>query len=462
MADDKNTLQQFGASFQTKVLRTLLLDSRLLDSLNDIIDKKFFDSDASKWIIEEIQNYYTLYHKTPTMDVFKVATAKIDSEPFKKTVIEQLRLSYQDPTDDDYDYIKEQFREFCINQNWKNVIYKSVDLLKDGHYDKIKDMADSAMKVGVETDLGMDYVSDYEERVSDEKRDTIPTGWAPIDDLMDGGLGPGELGVIVGSAGSGKTWLLCHIGAEAVKAGRTVVHYTMELSQKYVGQRYDVGFSGIPSCELAEHRDEVYDKIKRLKGHLTVKYFPPKTVTARTLQTHIEKMTIAGHKPELIIIDYADLMLSKNNRSDSTYEEQGGIYIELRSMSGELGIPVQTASQGNRASSTAEIIEADKIADSYAKVMTADFIMSLSRMAKDKINNTARMHIMKNRFGNDGMTLPVKMDTNHGIIEIYTPESSDGIATQKASKEGEVIEKKLLYKKYVELMPAKPKVTGLG
>lgn len=204
MAEDRDTLQQFGASFQTKVLRTLLLDSRLLDSLNDIIDKKFFDSDACKWIIEEIQSYYTLYRKTPSMDVFKVATAKIDSAPFKKTVIEQLRQAYQDPTDDDFDYIKEQFREFCINQNWKNVIYKSVDLLKAGQYDKIKDMADGAMKVGVETDLGMDYVSDYDERTSDEKRDTVPTGWKPIDDLMDGGLGPGELGVIVGSAGSGK------------------------------------------------------------------------------------------------------------------------------------------------------------------------------------------------------------------------------------------------------------------
>jgi hypothetical protein len=99
-----------------------------------------------------------------------------------------------------------------------------------------------------------------------------------------------------------------------------------------------------------------------------------------------------------------------------------------------------------------EVIEADKIADSYAKVMNADFIMSLSRKSKDKLNNTARMHIMKNRFGQDGITFPCKMDTNRGILEIYTATSSDGIIAAKESKNGEVVEKQMLHKKYLENM----------
>lgn len=99
-----------------------------------------------------------------------------------------------------------------------------------------------------------------------------------------------------------------------------------------------------------------------------------------------------------------------------------------------------------------DIIEADKIADSYAKVMNADFIMSLSRKSKDKLSNTARMHIMKNRFGQDGITFPCKMDTNKGILEVYTATSSDGIISSKESKNGEVMEKQLLHKKYVENM----------
>jgi hypothetical protein len=121
-------------------------------------------------------------------------------------------------------------------------------------------------------------------------------------------------------------------------------------------------------------------------------------------------------------------------------------------LGGELGIPIWTASQTNRTGIDAEVIEADKIADSYAKVMNADFIMSLSRKSKDKLNNTARIHIMKNRFGQDGITFPAKMDTNKGILEVYTATSSDGIIASKESKAGETFEKQLLHKKYVENM----------
>jgi hypothetical protein len=197
----------------------------------------------------------------------------------------------------------------------------------------------------------------------------------------------------------------------------------------------------------------VLEKIKRLKGKLLIKYFPPKGISSKKIEAHLEKMIAAGNRPDLIIIDYADLLLSHSNKSDSTYGEQGGVYIDLRGMGGELGIPIWTASQTNRSGIDSEVIEADKIADSYAKVMNADFIMSVSRKSKDKLNNTARFHIMKNRFGPDGITFPSKMDTNKGLIEVYDGNSTDGILTQKESASGVEAERQLLHKKYVETMP---------
>ena len=264
---------------------------------------------------------------------------------------------------------------------------------------------------------------------------------------------------------SHNTWVLAALGAAAIKMGKSVVHYSLELSEHYVGERYDTIFTSIPSADLGDNRENVHKKIKSLPGKLLIKYFPPKGVSTKKIEAHIEKMTAAGNKPDLIIVDYADLLLSHTNKSDSTYGEQGGVYIELRGVGGELGIPIWTASQTNRSGIDSEVIEADKIADSYAKVMNADFIMSVSRKSKDKLNNTARVHIMKNRFGMDGITFPTKMDTNKGIIEVYDAQSSDGMLTQKASANGAEEERQLLHKKYVETMPlgAKPKlVSGLG
>ena len=356
------------------------------------------------------------------------------------------------------------FTAFCINQNLKNVIVQSIDLLKSGNYDKIKELVDKAMKVGVDADLGMDYLTDFEERYDETARNTIATDWECINELMNGGLGPGELGVVVAPSGVGKTWVLAALGAAAVKAGKTVAHYTMELSQGYVGLRYDTVFTHIASSELSEKKTEVLSKLKRLTGKLKIKYYPPKGASSKTIQAHIEKMIAAGNKPDLIIVDYADLLLSHSNKTDSTYAEQGGVYIDLRGMSGELQIPIWTASQTNRSAIDSEVIEADKIADSYAKVMNADFIMSLSRKAKDKLNNTARVHVMKNRFGQDGITFPAKMDTTHGTIEVYTATSSDGILASKESSNGAELEKQMLHKKYMDTIVGTktPTVSGLG
>lgn len=98
-----------------------------------------------------------------------------------------------------------------------------------------------------------------------------------------------------------------------------------------------------------------------------------------------------------------------------------------------------------------EIIEADSIADSYAKIMNADFVMSLMRKPNDKLNNTARFHVMKNRFGPDGLTFPAKMDTNIGMIRVFENTSPNGMMAMKDSKDGEKMEKQLLFNKYAEL-----------
>ena len=445
-----DTLSKYGQSFQTKVLSSLIADVRLLDTLSEIIHPKFFESESNKWIADEIISYYGDYKKSPTLDVFKSEVSKLDDRGFQKSVVEQLKSVFIKVGDSDLDYVKKEFSNFCINQNLKQAIVSSVDLLKAGNYDRIKDLVDKAMKVGIDTDLGHDYLLDFEERTTEINRNSVSTGWSCIDDVMDGGLGPGELGVAVAPSGVGKTWVLCALGAAAVRAGLNVVHYSLELSEHYVGQRYDTVFTQIPSTQVKEKKEIVLDKISRLKGKLLIKYYPPKGISPKAIESHIEKMTAAGNKPDLIIIDYADLLLSHTNKSDSTYGEQGGVYIELRGISGELAIPIWTASQTNRSAIDSEVIEADKIADSYAKVMNADFIMSISRKSKDKLNNTARFHIMKNRFGPDGITFPSKMDTNTGFIEVYDGNSSDGIMTQKESADGGQMEKKLLHKKYVE------------
>lgn len=452
MNEAVDNLSKYGQSYQTKVVTNLVTDRPFLEQVSDILETKYFESDTNKWIIDLTRKYFSKYKTTPTTDFFKTEIQKITDKALQQNVLSQLKVVYGQQSGGDSEWVKNEFVTFCKNQNFKNVILTSVDLLQTGQFDKIEKLVRDAVKVGQANDLGLDYKEDIEVRFEEVNRRTVKTNWDVIDDLTDGGLGPGELGVIVAPSGVGKTWVLCHIGAEAVRQGKNVLHYTLELTQNYVGQRYDTIFTGIPSSDLKENKDQIRDKVDKLKGGLMIKYYPPKGITANTIAAHIDMVRSTKFQPDLIIIDYADLLVSVNSKNNSDYQEQGGIYIDLRAMGGEYQIPIWTASQTNRSAIESDVIHADKIADSYAKVMNADLIISVSRKDTDKLNDTARFHVMKNRFGQDGLTFPAKMNTNKGIIEVYAANSSNGIISSKESKNGELLQKQLLHKKYVDNM----------
>ena len=447
-----DTLVKYGQSYQSKVVASLISDVKFLEQVTEITKPAFFESQANQWIIEEVQRYFDEYRTVPTMEVFKIKVGVVDDKALKQTVIEQLKNVYLQIGSEDLPYVKKEYLTFAKNQKVKDALLKSVDLLKAGNYDKIIDTMMAASKVGVENDLGMDYIDNFESIMEDVKRFSVSTGWDVIDELTDGGLGPGELGVVMAPSGIGKSWFLSKIACSAVQQGINVLHYTLELSESYVGQRYTTILTGIQTSEHKERKDEIIRKIKNTPGRVRIKYYPPQIASAKTLSAHIEKLRASGFNPNLIIIDYADLLKSGNSNRDGLYAELGGIYEELRGLSGEQQIPIWTATQTNRAAIDHEIIGADSVGDSYKKVQTADFIMSVSRKTKDKLSNTGRIHIVKNRFGPDGMTFPAKIDTFHGIMDIFAANSADGVIATKDSKNGENLEKKLLHKKYVENM----------
>jgi replicative DNA helicase len=158
---------------------------------------------------------------------------------------------------------------------------------------------------------------------------------------------------------------------------------------------------------------------------------------------------VEGIHYDMIVVDYADILrpiISEKN--SNSYTEAGSIYEELRMIAGELQVPVWTASQGNRASSEEDIITASDVADSYRKIMTADFVMSLSRKMEDKVSNTARFHVIKNRFGCDGITFPSIFNSSNGSITMYEQSSKEGIELQSKMDDGENTIKKMLSDKW--------------
>ena len=386
------------------------------------------------------------------MEVFKIKIKEIDSDLLQVNVKDSLKEVFKNMEAEDLEYIKDKALDFHKTQVLKDAVIQSAKILEvDGNTDEIKSLIDSAMQAGVERNLGHDYLVDIDARYEESARVTSPTPWDIINELMQGGLGGGELGVVVAPAGIGKSWVLSALGAYAISQKLNVVHYTLELNESYVGLRYDSIFSGVENQNLKYHMEDIQEKIFDLDGKLTIKYYPTKACTVNTLGAHLKKVTSFGNNIDMVLVDYADIMRDVNKTTEMRHA-LGNIYEDLRGLAGELQVPIWTASQANRSALDEDVIEATKVAESYAKVMTADFVMSLSRKVEDKIGNTGRFHVIKNRFGPDGLTFPAKINTNIGKIEIFESSSNQGKEVQQKIRNRDNQTKQMLSARYDDLM----------
>lgn len=452
-----NKLNAYGPAFQIKVLSALLTHKEFLVNIHDIISEEYFDNQAIKWSIREILKYFDKYHSTPSLDILKVELQKVDNEVLQISIKEQLKNAYIS-SDEDLEYVEEEFTNFCKNQQLKKALMSSVDLLKAGDFEGIRFLVEGALKAGQDKNIGHEYNKDIEERYRENSRTTLPTPWERINDLLQGGLGNGDFGLIFGNPGGGKSWSLVALGGYAVRLGYNVLHYTLELGEDYVGKRYDSFFTKIPVNKIDSFREKVEETIPQLPGKLIIKEFPTGRAKVSTIESHINKCESMGTKPDLVIIDYVDLLSSNRKNSDRKYEIDD-IYTSTKGLARQLNIPIWSVSQVNRAGAQDKIIEGDKAAGSYDKMMISDFAMSLSRKKEDKVNNTGRFHIMKNRYGMDGLTFSVKADTSTGHFEVFDYNDSEGEEenlspspqSNKFDTNVDKFDKQLLRKKFFEL-----------
>lgn len=411
------SLKDYGPTFQIKVISSLLKNKNFLLNVRDITDESHFEHPGIKWILTETLKYFDKFHTTPTLDSLKIEVKKIDNDILQTAVKEQLKLIYTTQYDDQ-EYVEEEFSNFCKNQLLKNALLESVDLLKHGHYDDIRLMIDNALKIGADKNLGHEYVKDIEDRYREESRKVVPTPWVSINDLLQGGLGNGDFGLIFGGPGGGKSWALVALGAFAASLGYKVIHYTLELGEAYVGKRYDAFYTNISVSEVHLHKDKVIEVLKDIGDNVIIKEYSPKIASLATIKAHIQKTKDLGFEPDLILIDYVDLLKAPSKKSRDKKEEIDDLYYGTKGLAKELQLPIWSVSQVNRAGAKDEVVEGDKAAGSYDKMMVIDFGMSQSRLRKDKTEGTGRFHIMKNRYGMDGMTYFAQIDTSTGHIVI--------------------------------------------
>ncbi len=442
---DSPSFSKFGKSFQEGLCQLILEDRPFADQIAEVLDVAFLELSYLRTFVKKIFDYRDKYSVHPSYKIMTtVLRSELDNE--SETDKQQVRSFFARIYNGDVEgreYIKETALEFCRKQKLKEAMMESVKLLQTSSFDEISSVINNALKLGSDNNFGHDYVKDFEARFQLKVRKAITTGWHEIDNVTKGGLGAGELGVVIAPTGAGKSMVLTHLGTQAVKDGKTVVHYTLELADSAIGNRYDSCLTGVPLNDLYTMKELVYEAVQEVEGTLIIKEYPTKSASTRTLATHLEKLRKRDIKPDMIIVDYGDLLRPVAYQKEKRNELES-IYEELRAIAQENQCPLWTASQTNRSGLNAEVITMESISEAFNKCFVADFIFSVSRTVDDKNNNTGRVFVAKNRNGPDGLVYPIFMDPASVKIKVLQPtgETPGEIMENSAKKQAENLKEK--------------------
>ena len=432
----QETFQKFGKAFQEKLCHLMLQDRVFCDQISEVLDIDFLQYEYLKVFVKMLLEYREKYRSHPSYEVMATnITSGLGG--YTDALVKQVRQFYAKVINTDeidgVGFLKDNAIDFCRKQVLKKAMIQSVKLLKSSSFEEIQKVIEEAMKLGTNVDFGHDYHMDIDERYRIKNRNPITTGFSRLDEITQGGFGESELGVVIAPTGAGKSMILVHLGATAVKEGKTVVYYTLELADTVVGQRFDSCITDIKLGDLLKNKYNVVEKLKDVKGHLIIKEYPIKSASTQTIRSHIERLKKRGTKPDMILIDYADLLKPVKSHGEKRHELEG-IYEELRAIAQQEKCTVVTASQTNRSGLNAEVITMESISEAFNKCFVADFIFSLSRTPQDKQANTGRVFIAKNRNGPDGLVFPIFADWSNVTMKVLD-RSDEQLQTPASGRE---------------------------
>jgi replicative DNA helicase len=428
---NKNTdsLGYLGQTFQLKLLNQIIVDEKFSTSIIEALDPSYFDNEYLRLISSKIKDYFEKYDTIPEFNTLEqILSIEVKRDVTREHTIDVLN-EVKEVSQKDSIYIQETGLKFCKQQELKKANKKIQKILDSGDFDRYQECEEilkQALNVGDSKDVGVDVFSAIDDVLADDFRNPIPTGITGLDELMNGGLSKGELGVILAAFGVGKTSMITKIANSAYNLGHNVVQIFFEDNPKVIQRKHITCWTGIELNRLSEEKETIIKELERIKegkGNLILKKFPSDGTTVPIIKQYLRKLISDGIKPDIILLDYIDCVQPSKHVDDANVGE-GNVMRQFESMIDELNIAGWTAIQGNRGSIGAQVVEANMIGGSIKKGQIGHFIVSIAKTLDQKEEGRATMAILKSRFGKDGVIFEDIVFDNSRII-IDTKTSSD-------------------------------------
>lgn len=411
--------------YQSKVLAYMLQNPEFCDVVREHMQVEHFNNKTLQWFFTAIAQ--SEHHLTAILlqeEMVQAVKAKSIREEEIDKFVQLFDIIKERVIPGEEDYIKDKVGAFIRTQSVKKALMDSVDLAKNSEWDEIVGMMQDAVSAGMNLeDKGYDYLGTIEERVYERAHERahlkIPSGIPDLDALTYGGIKTGQMGMIVGGTGRGKSIFLQWLASAALLLNKKVVYFTFELGRRDIADRFDSMFAEVKPQELNDYQTQVLEEVTKLKNtygkSLMIQHYPADTATINTLKDYCRRLSQIGIVPDLIIIDYLDLM-KPHREYHSEHAEIDAITKGIIGFAAEFDTAVYTATQMNRSGMVSDTPDEAGMAGYVGKQYHADMVMWMAQTREEREEEIMRLWVSKNRNGKTGT---IHLETNYSYMKFY-------------------------------------------
>jgi len=423
----------FGLDFQEHILASVIGDGDFLKANLDVFHAEYFNDDILGGIASAVLDFYRREKEVPSKEAI-LHDLKDQIAPGRKfheysdtleTIFEKIGVNAA--------YYQGKAVEFAKTQAVANALKESTVYLESGEIQEVGRSIANALKIGngFNQSRVYDYFGSARKRAKDYRlngasKGRLATGFYPLDEAISGGLGKGEIGLIVAPPKHGKTTMLINIATGALMQGKGVAYVTLELSQKMIASKFDTRLFGREISSIKKKPKSFVRALAELREKMTGKLhiieYPTKGLSVDKLESVIEGLDAC----DLVVVDYGQLLKSGISRGERRHEITD-IYENLRRVAGELKIPIWTAHQGNRPSTGSKIVGMEHVAEDFNIVAIADLAVSINQSEEERRQNKLRLYVMGSRIGASGQQIDCDVNWRTANIRPSIDESKEAL-----------------------------------
>ena len=433
------------ANLEQTILRNILTDENYMRKVLPFIKPDYFEG-IYRILFKEAGKFVGKYNKLPTAETFKIELDQADrlnGENYTVAVDLLPQLFSKEPIDEQW--LLDNTEKWCQDRAIYNAIMESISII-DGKHETLSkgalpDLLSKALGVAFDTNVGHDYVENFEERYDfyHTEEDRIPFDLEYFNKITKGGIPNKTLNIALAGTGVGKSLFMCHVASGALVDGKNVLYITMEMAEERIAERIDANLLNVPIDQLPNlsremFRTKVEDIARKTTGKLIVKEYPTGSAHAGHFRALLNELKLKRQfEPDIIFIDYLNICASSRMKgmggSINSYNYIKAIAEELRGLAVEFDVPVFSATQTTRSGYSNSDVGLEDTSESFGLPATADLMFAL--ISTEELEQQRQMMVkqLKNRYNDPSQNKRFVIGVDRSKMRLYDAEESQQTLT---------------------------------